>query len=112
MNGRRVDVTIGIPRTSLAVRMYNPTKGSEPEQVPPDMDEGAGAGCSGAVLGGQHLEVSVLFSDKRQRPERKLGVARKLHVETPRCHGLPGRILSASHYLARLYQCRVVRYLD
>jgi hypothetical protein len=28
---RRVDVTIGIPRTSLAVRMYNPTNGSKPE---------------------------------------------------------------------------------
>jgi hypothetical protein len=42
---------IGIPRTSLAVRMYNPTKRSEPEQVPPDVDEGAGARCSGAVPG-------------------------------------------------------------
>jgi hypothetical protein len=31
MNGRRVDVTIGIPGTSLAVWMYNPAKGSKPE---------------------------------------------------------------------------------
>jgi hypothetical protein len=30
---------------------------------------------------GQHLEVSVLSSDERQRPEGKLGAARKLHVE-------------------------------
>jgi hypothetical protein len=45
---RRVDVTIGIPRMSLAVRMYNPANGSKPEQVLPDVDEGAGAGCSGA----------------------------------------------------------------
>jgi hypothetical protein len=52
MNGRRVDVTIGIPRMSLAVRMYNLAKVSEPEQVPPDVDEGAEAGCSGAVPGG------------------------------------------------------------
>jgi hypothetical protein len=48
MNGRRVDVTIGITRTSLAVRMCNPAKGSKPEQAPPDADEGAGVGCSGA----------------------------------------------------------------
>jgi hypothetical protein len=44
-----MDITIGIPRTSLVVRMYNPVKGSEPEQVPPDVDEGGGAGCSGAA---------------------------------------------------------------
>jgi hypothetical protein len=55
MNGRRVDVTIGITRMSLAVRMYNPTKVSKPEQVPPDVDEGAGAGCSDAVPGGSIL---------------------------------------------------------
>jgi hypothetical protein len=54
-NGRRVDVTIEIPRMSLAMRMYNPTKGFEPEQVPLDVDEGAGAGCSGAVPGGSIL---------------------------------------------------------
>jgi hypothetical protein len=48
-NGQRVDVMIGIPRTTLAVRIYNPTKGSEPEQVPPDVDEGVGVGCSDAV---------------------------------------------------------------
>jgi hypothetical protein len=35
--------------------MYNPTKGSEPEQVPPDIDEGAGVGCSGAVPRGNVL---------------------------------------------------------
>jgi hypothetical protein len=61
---------------------------------------------------GQHLEVSVLSSDERQRPEGKLGATRKLHVETPRCHGLPGRILSASPYLACLCRCHVIRYLD
>jgi hypothetical protein len=48
MNVRRVDVTIKIPRTSLAVRMYNPANRSKPEQVLPDVDEGAGVGCSGA----------------------------------------------------------------
>jgi hypothetical protein len=48
-----VIVTVRIPRTSLAVRMYNPIKGSEPEQVPPDVDEGAG--CSGAATGGSIL---------------------------------------------------------
>jgi hypothetical protein len=52
---------------------------------------------------GQHLEVSVLPHGKRQRPEGKLGVERELHIESPRCHGLPGWILSASPYLARLY---------
>jgi hypothetical protein len=52
---RRVDVTIGIPRTRLAMRMYNPTNGSKPEQVLPDVDEGAGVGCSGASPGGSIL---------------------------------------------------------
>jgi hypothetical protein len=42
VNVRRVGVTIGIPRMSLAVRMYNPTNGSKPEQVLPDVEEGAG----------------------------------------------------------------------
>jgi hypothetical protein len=37
----------------LAVQMYNPAKGSEPEQVPPNVDEGAG--CSGTALGGSIL---------------------------------------------------------
>jgi hypothetical protein len=46
---------IRIPQTSLTVRMYNPAKGSKPEQVPPDVDEGAGAGCYGAVPGGSIL---------------------------------------------------------
>jgi hypothetical protein len=55
VNVRRVDNTIGIPRTSLAVRMYNPANGSKPEQVLPDVDEGAGAGCSGARPGGSIL---------------------------------------------------------
>jgi hypothetical protein len=55
MNGRRVDATIGIPRTSLAVRMYNPVKGSKPEQAPPDVEQGAGVGCSGAGPGGSIL---------------------------------------------------------
>jgi hypothetical protein len=50
MNVRRVDITIGIPRTSLAVQMYNPANGSKPEQVLPDVDEGAGVRCSGAAL--------------------------------------------------------------
>jgi hypothetical protein len=61
---------------------------------------------------GQHLEVSILSSDERQQPEGKLSAARKFHVETPRCHGLLGHILSASPFLTRLYRCRVVRYLD
>jgi hypothetical protein len=61
---------------------------------------------------GQHLEISVLSSDERQRPEDKLGAERKFHVETPRCHGLLGLILSASPYLARLCRRRVLRYLD
>jgi hypothetical protein len=61
---------------------------------------------------GQHIEVSVLPNGKHQRPEGKLGAERELHVECSRCHGLPGRILSASPYLTRLYQCRVVRYLE
>jgi hypothetical protein len=61
---------------------------------------------------GQHLLVFVLSSDERQRPEGKLGAERKLHIETPRCHGLPGWILSASPYLARLCRRRVVGYLD
>jgi hypothetical protein len=51
MNGWSVDVTIEIPRTSLAVRMYNLAKGSKPEQVLPDVDEGAGVGWSGAGPG-------------------------------------------------------------
>jgi hypothetical protein len=103
---------IGIPRMSLVVRMYNPAKGSKPEQVPPDVDEGDGAGCFSAVPGGQHLEVSVLSSDECQRPEGKLGVAMKLHVETLRCHDLHERILNASPYLARLCRRLIVRYLD
>jgi hypothetical protein len=61
---------------------------------------------------GQHLEVSVLSSDERQRPKGKLGVEKKIHAETPRCYGLPGRILSDSPYLARLCRRRVVIYLD
>jgi hypothetical protein len=46
---------IGIRRTSLAVQMYNPAKGSKPEQVPPDTDEGTGVGCSGDGPGGSIL---------------------------------------------------------
>jgi hypothetical protein len=49
MNGRRVDVTIEIPRMSLVVWMYNAAQESEPQQVPSNVDEGAGARCSGAV---------------------------------------------------------------
>jgi hypothetical protein len=51
MNGRRVDVMIKIPQTSSAVQMYNPAKGSKPEQAPLDVDEGAGVGCFGAGPG-------------------------------------------------------------
>jgi hypothetical protein len=51
---------IGIPRTSLAVRMYSPIKGSKPEQAPPDVNEEDEAECSDAGPRGQHLEVSVL----------------------------------------------------
>jgi hypothetical protein len=32
--------------------MSNPAKGSEPEQAPPDVDDGAGVGCPGAGPGG------------------------------------------------------------
>jgi hypothetical protein len=46
---------IGIRRTSLAVRMYNPAKGSKPEEAPPDTDEGTGVGCSGDGPGGSIL---------------------------------------------------------
>jgi hypothetical protein len=42
VNVRRVDVTIGIPRTSLVVQMYNPANESKLEQVLPDVDEGPG----------------------------------------------------------------------
>jgi hypothetical protein len=55
MNFRRVDVTIRIPRMSLAVRMYNPTNGSKSEQVLPDVNEGAGVGCSGTGPRGSML---------------------------------------------------------
>jgi hypothetical protein len=61
---------------------------------------------------GQHLEISVLPNGKRQRSEGKLGAERELHVESSRCHSLPGRILSASPFLTRLCRCRVVRYLE
>jgi hypothetical protein len=57
-NGRRMDVIIGIPQMSLAMRMYNPVKGSNPEQAPPDVDNGAKAGFSGAGLGGSILRSS------------------------------------------------------
>jgi hypothetical protein len=58
VNVRRVDVTIGIPRTSLAVRMYNPANRSKPERVLPDVDKGAGVRCSGAAPGGSILRSS------------------------------------------------------
>jgi hypothetical protein len=35
--------------------MYNPTNGSEPKQVLPDVDEVAGVGCSGASPEGSIL---------------------------------------------------------
>jgi hypothetical protein len=35
--------------------MYNPVKGSKPEQASSDVDEGAGAGCFGAGPGGSIL---------------------------------------------------------
>jgi hypothetical protein len=55
VNVRRVDVTIGIPQMSLAVQMYNPTDGSKPEQVLPNIDERAGVGCSDTGLRGSIL---------------------------------------------------------
>jgi hypothetical protein len=61
---------------------------------------------------GQHLEVSLLSSDKRQRSEGKLGAERELHVEILRYHGLRGQILSAPPFLARLCRRHVVRYLN
>jgi hypothetical protein len=60
----------------------------------------------------QHLEVSVLSGDERQQPEGKLGAERKLHIKTPWCHGLSRWILSAFPFLAHLYRCHIVRYLD
>jgi hypothetical protein len=60
----------------------------------------------------QHLEVFVLSSGKRQRPEGKLGVEREIHAKIPRCHGLSGRMLSISTFLARLYRRLVIRYLE
>jgi hypothetical protein len=48
VNVRRVDATIKIPQMSLAVRMYNPANRSKPEQVQPDVHEGAGVRCFGA----------------------------------------------------------------
>jgi hypothetical protein len=51
VNIRRVDVTIGIPRMSLMVRMYNPANGSKPVQVLPAVDKGARVGCSGTGPG-------------------------------------------------------------
>jgi hypothetical protein len=65
-----------------------------------------------ALALGQHLEVSILSTGERQRPEGKLGAQRELHIETPRCYGLSRRILSTSPFLARLCQCLIVRYLD
>jgi hypothetical protein len=61
---------------------------------------------------GRHLEVSVLSSGERQLLKGKLGAEREPHVETLRCHGVSGWILSASPYLARLCRRLVVRYLD
>jgi hypothetical protein len=58
VNVWRVDVMIRIPQTSLAVRMYNPANGSEPDHVLPDVDEVAGVGCSGAGPGGSILRSS------------------------------------------------------
>jgi hypothetical protein len=55
VNVRRVDVMIRVPRMSLVVRMYNPANRSKPEQVLPNVDEGAGVGCSGAGPGGRIL---------------------------------------------------------
>jgi hypothetical protein len=55
-----------------------------------------------ALALGQHLKISVLPNGKRQRPEGKPGAEQELYVESPRCHGLSGRILSASPFLTRL----------
>jgi hypothetical protein len=55
VNVRRANVVIGIPRMSMAVRMYNPTNRSEHAQVLPAVDEGAGVGCSRAGPGGSIL---------------------------------------------------------
>jgi hypothetical protein len=65
-----------------------------------------------ALALGQHLEVSVAPNGKRQGPEGKLGAERELHVKIPKCHGLFGRILSASPFLTRLCRRHVVRYLE
>jgi hypothetical protein len=92
--------------------MYNPANGSKPEKVLPDVDEGAGAGCSGVGPGGQHLKISIIPNGKCQQPEGKPGAERELHVESPRCNGLLKRILSASPFLVRFCRRRVVRYFE
>jgi hypothetical protein len=61
---------------------------------------------------GQHLEISALPNGKRQRLEGKLGAEKELHVESPKCHGLPRQILSADSYLARFCRRHVIRYLE
>jgi hypothetical protein len=49
--------------------MYNPANGSEPEQVLPDVDEGAGVGCSSAGLGGSILRSSFSLTANVSDPK-------------------------------------------
>jgi hypothetical protein len=49
--------------------MYNPAKGSEPEQIPPDVDEGAGARCSGTVPGGSILRSPSSLATNVSNPK-------------------------------------------
>jgi hypothetical protein len=64
-----VDVMIGIPRMTLAVRMYNPAKGSKLEQAPPDVDEGARVGYSDAGPRGSILRSSSSPTTNVSDPE-------------------------------------------
>jgi hypothetical protein len=55
-----MDVTTETPRTSLAVRIYNPATGSNSEKALPNVDEETGVGRSDANPGGSILRS--LFS--------------------------------------------------
>jgi hypothetical protein len=47
----------------------NPANGSEPEQVLPDVDEGAGVGCFSAGLGGSILRSSFSLTANVSDPK-------------------------------------------
>jgi hypothetical protein len=60
----------------------------------------------------QQLKVSIIPGGEHQGSEDELSVIQELDAECPRSHELPGWILSAFPFLACLYQCIVVRYLE